>query len=96
MKKITKLFFLGLLSLWVTQEVAAQTPITVCPQISSFSSMTRGYHFTANTTFTICGVYVEDDMSTAAQSVAIVRFTAGPPPAYAGTTNNFVTLFQSL
>lgn len=78
------------------KKVNAQTPITVCPQSTSFSSMTRGYYFTAQTSFTICGVYVEDDMSTASQSVAIVRFTAGPPPAFSATTNSFVTLFQSL
>ena len=93
MKKIILfLFFIGLSFI----EVKSQTPIAVCPQSGSFSSMTRGYYFTAQTSFTICGIYVEDDMSTAAQSVAIVRFTAGPPPAYAATTNNFVTLFQSL
>jgi len=93
MKKIILfLFIIGLAFI----EVKSQTPITVCPQSGSFSSMTRGYYFTAQTSFTICGIYVEDDMSTAAQSAAIVRFTAGAPPAYAATTNNFVTLFQSL
>jgi gliding motility-associated-like protein len=96
MKNILKITLALLLSSSLSIDIAAQTPITVCGQVSSFSSMTRGYHFTAPTTFTVCGIYVEDDMSTAAQSVAIVRFTAGPPPAYAGTTNNFVTLFQSL
>lgn len=74
----------------------SQTPITVCNQLNSFTGMTRGYHFTAPTDFTICGLYVEDNMSTLFQSVAIVRFTAGAPPAFAGTTNNFVTLFQNL
>lgn len=95
MKKL--LLFISIVWLSISLNKAkAQTPITVCPQSGSFSSMTRGYYFTAQTSFTICGVYVEDDMSTAAQSVAIVRFTAGPPPAYAAVTNSFTTLFQSL
>ena len=93
MKKF--IFFLLVIG-FASIEVKSQTPITICPQSGSFSSMTRGYYFTAQTSFTICGIYVEDDMSTAAQSAAIVRFTAGAPPAYAATTNNFVTLFQSL
>jgi len=96
MKNILKLIFALFLSSSLSFDLAAQTPITVCGQLNSFTGMTRGYHFTAPTTFTVCGIYVEDDMSTLFQSVAIVRFTAGPPPAYAGTTNSFVTLFQDL
>ena len=93
MKKLFKIYALALLGLLLVKDVAAQTPIVICPQLNSFTGMTRGYHFTANTTFTICGVYVEDDMSTLFQSVEIVRFTAGPPPAFAANTNNFVSLF---
>ena len=96
MKVFYKIAAITLLILVFTENIKSQTPITLCPQSASFSSMTRGYHFTSTTTFTICGVYVEPNMSTAAQSVEIVRFTAGPPPAYAATTNSFVTLFQSL
>ncbi len=96
MKHTIKIFLIALFS-WITCiEANAQTPIPVCPQSASFTGMTRGYYFTAPTNFTICGIYVEDDMSTAFQSAAIVRFTAGPPPAFAGTTNNFVTLWQNL
>ena len=95
MKKLLLFISIVLLSISLNK-AKAQTPITVCPQSGSFSSMTRGYYFTAQTSFTICGVYVEDNMSTAAQSVAIVRFTAGPPPAYTAVTNSFTTLFQSL
>ncbi len=96
MKNISKLILTLFLSLSFAFDSVAQTPITVCAQTNSFTGMTRGYHFTAPTTFTVCGIYVEDDMSTLFQSVAIVRFTAGAPPAYAATTNNFVTLFQNL
>lgn len=96
MKNISKLILALFLISSLSFDSVAQTPITVCGQLNSFTGMTRGYHFTAPTTFTVCGIYVEDDMSTLFQSVAIVRFTAGPPPAFAGTTNNFVTLFQNL
>jgi gliding motility-associated-like protein len=56
--------------------------------------MIRGYHFTAPTTFTICGLYVPPEANAAGtQTIRVVRFTAGPPPAFAGTTNSFVQLF---
>jgi len=96
MKHSIKILLIAFLT-WITGfDLNAQTAIPVCPQSANFTGMTRGYYFTAPTNFTICGIYVEDDMSTAFQSAAIVRFTAGPPPAYAGTTNNFVTLWQNL
>lgn len=85
-----------ILLLIIPMLLMSQTPITVCNQLNSFTGMTRGYHFTAPTDFNICGLYVEDNVSTLFQSVAIVRFTAGAPPAWAGTTNSFVTLFQNL
>lgn len=76
------------------QEVKAQTPVPICGQLNSFTGMTRGYWFVSPVTFTICGIWVADNMSTAAQSVAIVRFNnATPPPAWPGTTNAFVQLF---
>ena len=96
MKLLLKTTLIALFICLINTSANAQTPIPVCPQTSSFSSMVRGYYFTAPANFTICGIYVEDDMSTAFQSAAIVRFTAGPPPAYAATTNAFVTLWQNL
>lgn len=70
------------------------TPISVGGQVTTFSSMIRGYHFTAPTTFTICGLYVPPEANAAGtQTIRVVRFTAGPPPAFAGTTNSFVQLF---
>ena len=92
-QKYTLAFLIMLTSL---AEAYSQTPITVCPQNTTFTGMTRGYYFTAPANFTICGIYVEDDASTLFQSAAIVRFTSGPPPAYAAVTNNFVTLWQNL
>ncbi len=72
--------------------VKSQTQIAICPQQATFSSMVRGYHFTAPCNFTICGLYIPTDASNGLQNVAVVRFTAGPPPAYSSTTNNFVQL----
>ncbi len=71
----------------------AQTPIAVGPQTATFTSLVRGYYFTAPVSFTICGLYIPDDASSGSQSVEVVKFTAGPPPAYAGTTNSFLNLF---
>lgn len=93
MKNLFKILVLLFIVVSASVKTKAQTPITICPDQTSFSSMTRGYYFTAPTTFTICGLFVEDDRSTSAQSVEIVRFTAGPPPAYAAVTNSFVSLF---
>lgn len=96
-QKIFYNFFpIVLFTLLFTENIKSQTPIVICPQNASFTGMTRGYHFTAPTNFTICGLFVEDDMSTAFQSVAIVKFNSAAPPAYPGTTNGFVTLFQDL
>jgi len=96
MKSSIKFILISLVAIICYTDSFGQTPIPVCPQSASFTSMTRGYYFTAPVSFTICGIFVEDDMSTAFQSAAIVRFTAGTPPAYPATTNSFVTLWQNL
>lgn len=89
MKKLVLLF-----SLILHGTIFAQTQVPIGPQSNTFSSMVRGYHFTAPTSFTICGLYIPTDASTGVQNVAVVRFTAGAPPAFAATTNNFVQLFS--
>ncbi len=91
MKKI----FILLFSVFAFANLNAQTQVAIGPQSASFTSMVRGYHFTAPVNFTICGIYVAPDMSTAAQNCAIVRFTAAAPPAFPGTTNAFTNLFQN-
>jgi gliding motility-associated-like protein len=88
-----KYFFIVLFSLLTAFTTYGQTQIPVCPMQTTFSSMSRGYHFTAPASFTICGLYVPDDASTGLQSVEVVRFTAGAPPAFSATTNSFVSLF---
>ena len=72
----------------------SQTQISVGNQVTTFSGSIRGYYFTAPTNFTICGLQVPTDASLLPQTIRVVRFTAGPPPAFAATTNNFIQLFS--
>jgi gliding motility-associated-like protein len=90
-KLLLQLFiFFGLTAVALAQG----TPISVGTQVTTFSSMIRGYHFTAPTSFTICGLYIPPDANpTGTQTIRVVKFTAGPPPAFAATTNSFIQLF---
>lgn len=76
--------------------VRSQTPMPIGPQTNWFTSMIRGYHFTAPTNFTMCGLWIPPDAPGAAgqvQHIRVVRFTGGNPPAFPGVTNAFVQLF---
>lgn len=68
--------------------------MSVGPQTTSFSGMTRGYHFTSPVAFNICGLFVPTDASSGTQDIRVVRFTAGAPPAFAATTLSYVTLLN--
>lgn len=92
MKKIYVVLLLLAINLL---SVSAQVQISVGNQVTTFSSMIRGYHFTAPTNFTICGLEVPTNASQGLQTVRVVRFNAGAPPAFPGTTNNFVQLFTA-
>lgn len=72
----------------------SQTLMPVGPQVSTFSSMTRGYHFTAPVSFNLCALHIPPDASTGTQDIRVVRFTAGAPPAYALTTTSYITLLS--
>ena len=61
---------------------------------ASFSSMTRGFWFTAPTSFIITGLGVPTDASTSSFDVAVLRLNEAPP-AYTAKTYNFDTLFLS-
>lgn len=91
MKKITIAFlilnFIGI--------AYSQIQISVGNQLNTFTSMIRGYHFTAPTNFTICGLEVPTTASNGLQTVRVVRFNAAAPPAFPGTTNNFIQLFSA-
>ena len=80
--KINYCSLISLFVLFTFQSLYAQTPINVGPQTATFSSMIRGYHFTAPSTFTICGLYIPDDVSIGFQRVRVVKFNGGAPPAY--------------
>lgn len=90
---IKKYGILGTVALLSMGSAFAQTPIPIGPQTNTFTSMVRGYHFTSPVGFKICGLYIPTDASMGLQSVEVVRFTAGAPPAFPGTTNAFTSLF---
>jgi len=77
----------------LTFNFLAQVPISVGNQLNTFTSMIRGYHFTAPTNFTICGLQVPNTASQGLQTIRVVRFNAAAPPAFPGNTNAFVQLF---
>jgi hypothetical protein len=74
---------------------AAQTMMPLPAQNGTFSGMVRGYWFQAPTDFTITGLRVPTDASTAAQTIEVVKLPA-PPPAYSSTTNNFTSVFRQV
>ncbi len=88
-----RVFFLAFILLAATR-IFSQTQISVGTQVTTFTSMIRGYHFTAPANFTICGLEVPTNASQGLQTIRVVRFNAGvTPPAFPGVTNNFVQLF---
>ena len=71
---------------------AAQVPITMGGQTGTYTGAVRGYYFVAPVNFTICQLYVEDNINTQMQHVEVVRLAA-TPPTYPSTTNGFTSLF---
>ena len=65
------------------------TPISVGGQVATFTSMIRGYHFTAPTTFTICGLYVPPEANAAGTQTIRVADN-GPGLAPKARDNLFV------
>jgi len=95
MKIILKCVFAISILFLTAYQSHSQTAISVGVQTGTFTSMIRGYHFTAPTNFTICGLQVPPDASTALQTVRVVVFTAGAPPAFPGVTNGFTQVFSA-
>ena len=91
-----KLIPILVLAFAISFNVKGQTQIALGPQQTTFSSMSRGYFFTAPVSFTICGLYIPTDASSdPSQSIEVVKFTAGAPPAYPSLTNSFINLFYA-
>jgi hypothetical protein len=61
-------------------------------QAGTYSGNIRGYYFTAPVDFVISGVRVPTDADPGAQTIELLRFTAGGPPEYPGLTNSFTSL----
>ncbi len=89
-KHLITVFFLGVLS---SISVAQVETIPLPPQIATFTGATRGFHFTAPVDFTIISLRVPTTASSGPQSIAVVTFNAGPPPAFPGTTLDYNQLF---
>ena len=86
-------FLLGVL---VSADLLAQTQFGPGAQVASYTdTRVRGYYFTAPTNFNICQLYVPNTMNNNLWHVEVVRFTNGAPPAWAATTNSFVSLFYA-
>ena len=91
--RLFAIFLPILLVLFLSPDVGvAQTMMPLPPHSSNYSGMVRGYWFVSPTSFTVTGLRVPTNVGTANQSIQIVRFTNGPPPAYSQTTTSFVTL----
>jgi hypothetical protein len=70
-----------------------KAPLPEYRRTYSSASRTRGYWFTAPTSFTIKGLQVPDEMDHGLQNVEVVRFNPGiKPPTYKGNTNAFHSL----
>lgn len=96
MSRLCKLVLICLALTVVPADTASSAVIMdVGNQTGTHTGNTRGYWFTAPTSFLIDGIRVVTDASTAAQSVEIVRFTSSQPPLFPTTTNSFISLFSA-
>ncbi len=90
MKKLFSILFLS-----VFIGIHAQTQMPIGPHTSQFTFWTRGYHFTSPTAFNMCALHIPQDASVGTlQSIWVVRFNTGAPPAFPGTTTAYTTLFS--
>ncbi len=71
----------------------AQTVMPLPAHGSIYSGNSRGFWFTAPVDFVITGIRAPLEINTNAQSIHLVKFTAGPPPEYSSTTTAFITLY---
>src|SRR5688572_22546199 len=62
---------------------------------SVYTGFTRGYWFTAPSNFTITSLFVPTDASLDNQSVAVLMFPVGPPPANGTAVQGFTNLYMT-
>lgn len=93
MKKIFQILILSAItSLLAISDLSAQTLMAYPAPTSGYSGNTRGYWFQAPCSFTIVGLKVPTNYSTANSYIAVVDFGTVPPPTYSVVTNTFTTL----
>ena len=83
------------------QGVGVDTVIAGVHSSDYSSSMTRGWWFQSQSSFTLSGVHCSDDNTAGAQlgtnqSVEIVDFGTNPPLVYPTTTGSHTTLFSAI
>jgi hypothetical protein len=80
--------------------IQASNPELALPPFTSTygtSTHSRGYWFTAPTSFVITGLQVPNEAGHPLQNVEVVRFNPGvTPPTYTATTNDFTSLYRSV
>jgi gliding motility-associated-like protein len=94
----SKIAFICLVFFIQSYESLSQFQMQIPPGSTQYTGFTRGYWFEAPADFTIVGLRVPTDASSASQSIAVVRFNGGAPPLYNSTTNNFtlLALYQNI
>ncbi|MCA8936454.1 MAG: choice-of-anchor D domain-containing protein [Planctomycetes bacterium] len=94
MNRIAAILTIAVLGTVCGAALTAQTLMPLPAQTGTFSGSVRGYWFTAPSDFTITGLRVPTDASTAAQSIEVVSFGTTPPPLWSSTTNSFTSLYR--
>ena len=94
----SKIVFICLVFFIQSYESLSQLQMQIPPESAQYTGATRGYWFEAPADFTIVGLRVPTDASSASQSIAVVRFNGGAPPLFSSTTNNFtiLALYQNI
>ena len=93
MKTAAKLSLFAALTLTPSWAVPILLPL---PGHSSvFTGNVRGYWFEAPVDFSIVGLFIPTDASSANMNIELLRLNS-PPPLFSTTTNDFVSLFRTI
>ena len=94
MKKYIAKLILLLISGLFAVTLQSQTLMPIPAATSTYSGNTRGMWFTAPCNFTIVGLRVPSNLSTANSYIAVMDFGLVDPPTYSATTNSFTILIN--